>query len=113
MVVAMCDGDQVLHEFFTSQRAQLIDQCNQCMSEAVRATSYASAPWRSLRQRPTRALPAPRARDGKASLGLARDIRFDYFKVLNILAHVSRTRKDSQIVTKAMFRWVGSQGSRA
>jgi hypothetical protein len=41
------------------------------------------------------ALPAPRARDGKVSLGLAKDIRFDYFKVRNIPAHVGRTRKES------------------
>jgi len=110
MVVAMCDGDQVLHEFVTSQRAKLIDQYR---LEVARSTLYTSAPWRSLRQRPTRALSAPRARDGKVSLGLAKDIRFDYFKVRNIPAHVGRTRKASQTVTKAMFSRVGSQASRA
>jgi hypothetical protein len=68
---------------------------------------------------PARALPAPRARDGRVSLGLAKDIRFDYFNVCNIPARLGRMSEDpwprstSQAVTNAMFKRIGSQTSRA
>jgi hypothetical protein len=64
---------------------------------------------------PARALPAPRARDGRVSLGLAKDIRF----VCNIPARLGRMSEDpwprstSQAVTNAMFKRIGSQTSRA
>jgi hypothetical protein len=86
--------------------------------EVARSTPMAKPA--SAADAPTRALPAPRARDEKVSLGLAKDTRFDYFTVRSIPSHVGRMRKapwasfkTTQTVTKAMFRRVGSQASRA
>ena len=63
-------------------------------------------------------------RAGARFAGAARtrqDIHFDYFKVRNIPTHLGHTRKDpwtsfdktSQMVSKTMFKRVGSQASRA
>ena len=70
---------------------------------------------------PARALAAPRVRDGRVSLRLAQDIRFDYFNVRNIQARLDRMSEDpwasfdktSHAVTNAMFKRIGSQTSRA
>jgi hypothetical protein len=109
------DGDRVLHEFLTSQRAKLIDRCR---LDVARRTPMAKPAYAAA---PARALPAPRARAGRVSVGLAKDIGFDYLTVRNIPGHLGLTCKDvwvsrdktSQTVPKAMFKRIGSQTSRA
>jgi hypothetical protein len=114
------DGDRVLHELLTSQRAKLIDRCR---LEVARSTLYATGRWRSLRQRPTR---RPRfagaACTRRESIGGARQ---GYpLRLLQRVQHsgalgpherrpMASFDKTSQAVTNAMFKRIGSQASRA